>query len=255
MSEAVALLEEQPDLFDLSMLPIREDLVAMVQARSFLTAEKVKVFTHSGKIVIARLKSDEELCTALCMALRAGMSERLVARRFSISTYSIAPIKAAMTDRGELASVRIRVDRLLDQFVEAGLERVVEGIQSGEIHPGQLPIAVLAAYDKKAQRDAGMVSGTTLTPNQVTAADLAAQIAIVKQLTAVASDAGSDALPVKQAQISEVSTLDTGMDTAKALPEAVLVPAVSQGDQAGGGDRPAPGGPHGRGLTSETSNP
>lgn len=236
-TEALTVWESQPELPALTRVEERPDVVAMVEARSFVGQKPPRVFTRTGKILLKELRSDEEYCVALCFALRLGMSARLVASRFRISRASLAAVRHAMTERGELAPVRTRVDRLLDDMVEEGMEHVLDGIRTGKIHPGQLSIPVLAAYDKKAQRDAGIVVGTQRTVAAVTTEQLLAELAALEAI----ADSGSAAGPVIPVQTEAVPAVDTGVDTAPGP-----VPAPSGGADPAAAAAAAPGGGGGR---------
>lgn len=240
MAEA---LEVQPWLGDESVWPERPDIVEMVAEKRWL---------KTGKIV----GKNPQLCRAVCIDLLVGeLSLRQIAARYHIGRGSIEAIERVMKERGELEPLAKTVRAELGRAIILGLWRWNEGLLDGTVHPGQTPIPTAALIDKKAQLDAGIVPGTQRTVNEVTADDLAAALAKVRGHLKPVCDAPSDALPVKQGQIAAVSTLDTGMDTAEGPSEGVLVPAASQADQAGGGDRPPAGPPNGRALTSEICSP
>jgi hypothetical protein len=250
MSERPAL-EEQPELLDAASYPERHDMVAMIRARSFLPQKAPKVFSHSGKLLIKRLKADQVGCEMLCWAVKLGLAARYIAWRFGISPNSVVNVRQAMTERGELEAVGKRIDTLLDRFVEVGYERITEGVLSGEIHPGQLPIPVLAGDDKRRQRDAGMVVGTDRTQAAVTAEQVMLAVAMARR----AIESGSDARASKQAQIGHILDLDTGLDTAQAPSAAPIpTPQADVADPRGGGRDPA-GAPNGRGDAPENSQP
>jgi hypothetical protein len=254
----------QMDLLKLSDLPARLEVVEMIESRSFVGREdadalraKFKGFT--GKILLRELLSNEEMATALCLALQAGMSERLVAKRFGISTHSIPRIKLAMQERGELAAIRRRVDALLDRFVEVGFETIIEALLSGEMNPNSVTIAVIAADDKRRQRDAGLVPGTERTEEDVTLERVNAQFELLRQkaLLARPSEGTSEGKPVFPAQSAQSEPGDTGGDTADQAPAVASSPATapsslaaqaaapdlaSAGQEGGGGGRP-PAGP------------
>ena len=235
----------QLDLVDLSALPERQDLVELVKVRPLALGDGVKrkVFGHNGRLLLKKLRDNEELATAICLSLRAGMHARLVARRYGISPRSIVAIREAMTEKGDLAPVRVRCDRLLDQFVEVTFERVIEGTLNGEIHPGQLSIAALAGADKKAQRDAGLVQGTERTAAEVTVETVRAQFALLRAAAEMESGGNGSNGPVIEAE--------TVIDTLVATPGAVVEPGGAggaaigagdggaAGDEGGGGDRAA----------------
>jgi hypothetical protein len=219
---AEVLPATQPELFDESSLPIREDLVEMVRGRSFLKKGANDTARFSGKIVIRQMLSDEEKCEQVCLCLSMGLSPRLIGKRFSMSPRSVVNIRDAMEERGELASVSKRIRKQLDRFVELGLERMVEGVLTGEIHAGQLPIAVLAAIDKKGQLEAGVVPGTEITVGDAAESNVRAAWAALRRAreALAASDPEAGA---KDAQVVDITTLpasqalpDTALDTAQA---------------------------------------
>jgi hypothetical protein len=251
MSEALAVVEppalreEQPWLMSSDLFPERPDVVQLIRSRSFVGEKPpAKVFKHTGKIVVKRLKADPETCEALCWAIKVGLSAREVARRFGISPKSVVQIREAMDERGELAPIGQRIDRRLNQFVELGYEVIIEGAAVGVIHPGQLPIPVLAADDKRRQRDAGMVVGTERTQASVTAEQIILEVALARR----AIESGSDASTIPPAQMGPVLELATGLATAQDLPAAPEA-------EAGGGGRDPAATRHDRRDTPEKSTP
>lgn len=253
------------ELFDESMLPIREDIVEMVEARSFLPVKQPDSARFSGKITIRRMLSNEELCTQVCTAIAIGLGPKLIGKRYQMSPRSVVRVREAMEDRGELAPIGKRIRAQLDRFIELGLERMIEGVFTGEIHAGQLPIPVLAAIDKKGQLDAGVVPGTELALGDVVEANIRAAWAALERARAGASASESDDGTAQAIDITPPATtpgaLDTTVDTApKALPaptdvlltvpEAAAVPA-----NGGGGVIGSPAALEPRGATSKILEP
>jgi transposase-like protein len=255
--DAVQAADTEPavqlDLLKLSDLPARIEVVEMIEARSFVDREhaealRMKFKGFTGKILLRELLSNEEMATALCLALQSGMSERLVAKRFGISTHSIPRIKFAMQERGELAAIRRRVDALLDRFVEVGFETIIEALLSGQMNPNSVSIAVIAADDKRRQRDAGLVPGTERTEEDITLAKVQAQFALLKEraLLLKPSEGQAEGNPAIPAQSEQSGAGDTGGDTGS-TPSQGADPAPSSpsgqdaGEGRGGG--PAAGGP------------
>jgi hypothetical protein len=245
---------------DESALQVRPDIEQLVKTRSFL--ERKKVFTHSGKIVIKRVMSDEDLAEGICSALLLGLSVRLIAKRFCLSTRSVINIRQAMTDRGELAPVRIRLQAKLDQVIELGLERWMEGILDGTIHPGQLPIATLAALDKKGQMDAGLVAGTDRTEAEVLLAQVRAAQELVREMRQApdSPSADADAQPVDIAAVvvsaeAPATVLAPGLPPAAASPDPTPSPAqpaqpgCAPGSEGGGGVPSSPATQDPQGVT------
>jgi hypothetical protein len=150
----------QWDLITPDTHPERPDVLAYIAARP--PCEPVK-WRHTGRRFFKKLSQCPGLAEVVITGLRMGMSVRLLALRCGVSPNTLAAARRLMTERGELEPVRLRVDRLLDEFSEESLEYALDGIRSGKTHPGQIPIPALAAYDKRSQRDAGLVVGTAHT--------------------------------------------------------------------------------------------
>lgn len=196
---------EQPE-FDAAFfrgLPERDDVVNLVKSRHFLLPERVKVFRHTGRNLVKRLKGAPELAVQICWSLRSGMSARACAIRYSISPNSVTAVRDALRERGELEAVAKRVDSILDRFIELSSERIEEGILMGEVHPGQLPIPLMAAIDKRSQRDAGMVLGTERTQGDALLENLNAAWELARRKAAFDSESKS-----KDAQVIDVQTSD-----------------------------------------------
>lgn len=229
------------------MLPLRPDVEALVRQRSFVGGKKL--LTHSGKLVLRRVLACEELAEGICTALLMGLSTRLIAKRFGMSTRSVINIRQAMTNRGELAPLRQRIAQAVDQVIELGLERWQEGIVTGEIHAGQIPIPILAAMDKKAAMDSGLVGDTGRSEAEI----LLAQVKAVQGLYAIASDTESagrnaDVVDVESTtQAPDAPATATATDNRppadQALPqlpaEAPSAPALEPEGRAGGSTPPA----------------
>lgn len=219
MSEEAAIsapeiVGEQLVLLDARSRPMRNDLVQMVKARSYV---------HTGKL----LSKDEELCRAVCRDLVAGLSGRKVAKKYGVSRNSVLAIEHAMRARGELEPLKKETARLLDEFIYLGLERITEAVAEDEISPGQLPIPIMAAIDKKGQLEAGMVPGTDRTVAEVTAEQVQAAFEAMKRARVLAIETTSDANTVEPQQTLAIAAQDTALDTTP--------PAPASPDQGGGG--------------------
>lgn len=238
------MAEDNQQQFDAEFfrsLPERPDLVDIVRAADFLLPPKAegKQFKHTGKIIIKRLKSAPELAMSICWALRSGMSARAVALAHRISPNSVATIAEALRDRGELEAVSKRVDSILDRFIWLASERIEEGILLGEVHPGQLPIPLMAAIDKRSQRDAGMVLGTGITQGEAALAEIEARWAAAKRLVDLKSEA--TVAQVVDVHVLDVipAVVDTSADTGPTAARAAGAGPVVGSTEAGAGARAA----------------
>lgn len=189
---------ETPDLFGPGELPERPDLVQMVK-------RGVHRFTAE------RLSRDEELCRSVCADLLLGLSARAIARKWHISRSSVGSIEALMRANGEMDSIRMRTLDLLGKVTITGLEVWLHALENGLISPGQIPIPVLAALDKKAQLEAGVVLGTGRTEKELSVDDLEAAWSKVKSAGAVIDvesqpiDSPSTWKPAEPQQIQQFS--------------------------------------------------
>lgn len=201
--------EEQKE-FDAAFfrsLPERRDVVECVLSPAFLLPDGGKKFRHTGKNLIRKLKGAPELAVQICWSLRSGMSARAVAVTYSISPNSVVAIAEALRARGELEAVSKRVDSILDRFIWLSSERIEEGILNNEVHPGQLPIPLMAAIDKRSQRDAGVVLGTGRTEGAVVLENLDAAWELARR--AVESESNA-----KRGQVVDVQAVDVVSDGA-----------------------------------------
>ena len=223
------------ELFDEASLPVREDLVEMVQARSFLPEKRPDSARFSGKITLKRMLNNEEHCEQVCTAIAVGLSVRLIAKRFQLSPHSVVRIRQAMEERGELEAVGKRIRQKLDRFIELGLERMVEGVVNGEIHPGQLPIAVLAGIDKKGQLDAGVVPGTSVLVGEAEGAQIRAYFEALKRAREAATEVQSTGSAAQVIDAVRVPASELVLDTPLATSDAPLATSSDAGQTPAGG--------------------
>lgn len=191
---------ETPSLFGPGELPERPDLVQMVkwgEHRAF-TGEKIS--------------KDKELCRAICTDLILGLSGRAIARKYEVSRNTVVAIEHLMRNNGELESVKAHVLNQLSQVITVGLDEWLHALQTGKIPAGQIPIPVLAALDKKAQLEAGVVLGTGRTEKELSVDDLESAWAKVKSAGAVIAvdpqpiDSPSTGKPQEPQQILQSSS-------------------------------------------------
>lgn len=221
-ANGLAVLERQPDLLDQALFPERPDVVEAIRVRPVVpTGQRYR--RHTGRRFFKKLASCESLAEMVWTGLRLELSARQLAIRCGVSVNTLVAARRLMEERGEVDHIRRRIDRRLDEFVEEGFEYVLDGMRSGRIHPGQLPIPVLAGYDKRAQRDMGVVPGTELVAGEVMEANVRAAFAARQRvLAAIESQSigsGSQAIDLHQ-QTSANPGLDTIEATASASPSA-----------------------------------
>ena len=252
MSEALALSREEMSagqlvLLNLDSLPERPDIIEAIQAMPVRPVGEKPKHRHTGERFFAKMAAHPEDAERVWLGLRLGLSVNLLAWRWGVSPNTLAAARQLMTERGELEAVRTRIDRLLDQVGEEGLEYWLAGMRSGVIHPGQIPIPVLAALTNKGQREAGIVPGTQRTGEEIERDAVLAELE-VRFIRRLAADAASSPHAPFQAQNSSVVDVDTVPDTCpapsdppsaalggpSARPSAGLL-EPSAGDGGGGG--------------------
>lgn len=218
--QVLALLEALPD---------RPDVLDAIAARPIDTSPAPRQ-RHTGARFFEKLCADAGLAERVWTGLRLGLSINLLARRLGVSTNTLGAARRLMTERHELEPVRRRVDALLDEVAEEGLEYWRDGMRSGVIHPGQIPIPTLAAISNKDQREAGVVPGTGRSEEEHALARVraAAELLGLVEPAAAKTDAPSGERPQNGPIIDVTSTLDTAQDTSRppSGPAADLVPAA-----------------------------
>jgi hypothetical protein len=227
-----------PFLFDYDLLPVRDDMVEIVRTGRYV---------HTG----ARLLDNEErtqlVVNRLC--LRHGVER--IARDMGISPNSIRKMRACLVAQGKMDGFVKRFTSKVEDTLEAGLEAFYQGILSGEVHPGQLPVGLGILFDKRA-----LALGEPTSIAVGATAQLRPEALSVKTLNswveALTVDSESTALPENTQQIAGIPTLEARFDAGPAAPAtspaspaslaaddpAATGPAVAEG---GGGGSPTGG--------------
>lgn len=125
-----------PFLFDYDSLPVRPDIVQIVAQNRY---------HHTG----ARLLDNEELTARVVERLSLGHGVERIARDLTISPHSIRAARAELVSQGKMAGFVKRFVVKIEDILEAGLSRYMDGILSGEVHPGQLPVGLGILSDKR----------------------------------------------------------------------------------------------------------
>lgn len=128
---------DEPFLFDYDSLPIREDVVECVRQERY---------KNTG----ARLLDNEELTQRVVtrLVLRHGIER--IAREERISPMSIRAARDVLESQGKIGGYVKRSVQWIEDIVEAGLRAYYEGIISGAVSPGQLPVGLGILFDKRA---------------------------------------------------------------------------------------------------------
>ena len=179
--------------------------------------------SYTGKTAV----KNHERAQAICRAILSGMGVCATASTFKVSTRTVHNIMRILRERGELQPMAAEILSKLDQIIDVGTEVWLDALERGKISPGQVPIPVLAAIDKRAQLSAGIVLGTGRTEREIRSSDVESAFALVKGVKAVdvtPAAVQSDGSEPKPKQIEESALLDTSVDTADLVPDPILPP-------------------------------
>lgn len=219
-----------PFLFDYDLLPVRDDMVEIVRTGRYV---------HTG----ARLLDNEErtqlVVNRLC--LRHGVER--IARDLGISPNSIRKMRAVLVAQGKMDGFVKRFTAKVEDTLEAGLEAFYNGILSGEVHPGQLPVGLGILWDKRA-----LALGEPTAISVGATAQLRPEALSVKTLNAwveaLPVDSESIGLPEKPKQIEGIPCLEPGFDAGSPVPATSLAgqAATAAADPAATGPAAAEGG-------------
>lgn len=147
-------------------LPDEPELVAIVRSNP--------TFTGSHAV------QDFERARAICTAIVSGMGVVATSVKFKCSTRTVHHIVRILRERGELQPIMAHVMQRLDEIIDVGTEVWLDALVQGKISPGQTPIPVLAAIDKRSQLGAGVVAGTGRTATELQASDVEAAFALMR---------------------------------------------------------------------------
>lgn len=230
--------DEQPPLFDYAALPVRPDIVQIVQESRYV---------HTG----ARLLDNEELTARVVERLCLRHGVKRIAQEMGISPHSIRAAREVLVAQGKMAPFVKRFTDKVQDILEIGLERFEDGVDSGAVHAGQLPVGLGILWDKRAlalgePTTISLNAGVALKPESLaveTLNDWAAKLP---------SEAESLGTPMKQAQVMEERTVEAGFGAAEGARVVDLErgQAVANGTEAeasrraegGGGDAGVAGG-------------
>lgn len=211
----------------------RPELVKLVRKKRPLHTAKI-----AGK--------DALLCRAICIdVMTRSLSLRQIALKYDVGRETVNGIMQLMEERGELRPLAQTISDGLGECIVLMMLSLREALLRGEFSPAQIPIAMAALVDKKAQLDAGLVPGTNRTEAEIDESNQAAAWRALRAARAAASDSGSDGKAAQtidvQASVPPAAALDTTLATgptaqpAQPGPTLDLEPTTAPTTQEGGG--------------------
>lgn len=230
--------DEQPPLFDYDSLPVRPDIVQIVRESRYV---------HTG----ARLLDNEVLTAKMVERLCLRHGVKRIAQDMGISPHSIRAAREELVAQGKMAPFVKRFTDKVQDILEIGLERFEDGVDSGAVHPGQLPVGLGILWDKRAlalgePTTISLNAGVALKPESLAVETLNDWVAKLP------SEAESLGTPMKQAQVAEELAVEAGFGAAEGPRAVDLEPGTVPGNgseaeasrraEGGGGDATATGG-------------
>ena len=143
---AAAQDPQAPYLFDDGLMPVRNDIVAMVAAGNH---------KHTG----VRLMENEKLCQRVVDLLLQGIGVLRVARLVRVSPHSVRAVREALVTRGEMALYKERFVAKCADITELGADKYLEALDKDQVPAGQIPIGVGIFGTKRAEALSAVESG------------------------------------------------------------------------------------------------
>lgn len=126
-----------PFLLDMNGIPVRDDVLQLVVA---------KRYEHTG----ARLLENEEMTLALVEKLTHGWGVKRISEALHISPHTIRKARRVLAQQGKLAPHLERLDDNYADILEAGSERLRDGVEDGTLTVGQLSVTIGIISQQKA---------------------------------------------------------------------------------------------------------
>jgi transposase len=117
-------------------------------------------FLQFSGAFFARGDDGKPICTGISLEKRgiaesilerivAGASQREVAIQYHVSRNTIAALVARAEQAGVIEPLKRRVSANLGRIIEGAMERYAEALESGDVPPATIPVAVGIFIDKK----------------------------------------------------------------------------------------------------------
>ena len=221
----------QPALFDDSQMPV---------AAAALESIRQRRYEHTG----ARLLDDDVQALRLVELLTLKWGVKKISREMNISTHSVRAARRMLVAQGKLAPYKQRVVEMMEDAIEAGVERYRDALETGIIPAAQIPIGVAIMFDKRAlaMGEPTSISGGAAASSDLRVEDLNRYLENLPSCATV--DSQSTVTPQKPQQMQGFIALDAALDAGAAQPNAPVplpvhaagpTPADAQARNGGGG--------------------
>lgn len=219
-----------------------------------LEAIRSRSYEHRG----VRLLEDDAKALRLVELLMARWGVKKISREMNISPHTVRAARRALVIQGKMAPYKQRVVEMMEDAIEAGIERYRDCLENGTVSGAQIPVGLGIIFDKRAL---AMGEPTSISHAQVSD-EMPSEDKINAFLSTIPSantDSPSIALTPKALQIEANPAADASLD-ATPVHSSPVPPSIHPSDagrtdaatpgpaedpraEGGGGGVPGPSGP------------
>ena len=228
-----------PWLFDGENLPVCQPALEIIQSRERLAALEAKRYTHTA----VRLLEDEEKACRLveCLVNRWGVKR--ISRELNVSPHTVRAARRALAAQGKLAPYKQRVVEKMEDAIEAGLDKYLEGVENGSVSAAQIPVGLGIISDKRALAlgEPTSIAASAGVQDDLSVEKLNAYLASLKTAKSDYQSSGNGDI---SKQITLLAAPDASLDASAAQPspDAATVLVAAPGAPAGPPDATQEGG-------------
>ena len=203
----------QPALFDDSQMPVEAAALESIRQRRY---------EFKG----VRLVEDDEKGMRLVELLALKWGVKKISREMNISPHTVRAARRLLVSQGKLAPYKQRVVEMMEDVIEAGVEKYRDALEEGRVPAAQIPVGVAIMFDKRALAMGEPTSISGRGEAQAEGLKVEDINAYLERLPSCMTDSVSAGNPMKPQQIAANGAHDVNLDVTTTQPEA------GQGDLA-----------------------
>lgn len=208
-----------------------------------------------------RLVEDDHKALRLVELLCLKWGVKKISREMNISPHTVRAARRLLVVQGKLAPYKQRVTEMMEDVIEAGVEKYREAIEDGRVPAAQIPVGVAIMFDKRAlaMGEATSIRGFAEAPSdELKVENINAYLERLPSCKPVeigaATDSASSGNAAKAPQMAGMAAADVTLDVSPTRPDgqpgaATVHPSIrpdggrtDAGAIAAGPDAPAGGG-------------
>lgn len=140
-SQREVLAERQ----DAAQLALIDDQAMPVEAAA-LESVRARRYEHQG----LRLTEDDAKAQRLVELLTLKWGVKRISREMSISAHTVRAARRLLVAQGKMAPYKQRVVEMMEDAIEAGVEKYRDAMEAGLVPAAQIPIGTAIMFDKRA---------------------------------------------------------------------------------------------------------